>query len=134
VLVTASFAEVMDRVLGDRTDVIAALARAGEDAWVATDPDLLELCRQRIATLLGAPDAGPPPVLADLDERERAVLAYCEQFVIDVASMTEARRDAVAGHLGPQGLADLTTALLAVEQRQRMHLMWDRLGLIGDPS
>jgi alkylhydroperoxidase family enzyme len=59
--------------------------------------------------------------------KERACLAYCEQFVIDVAGLGDELALAVAEHLGPQGLADFTAALLVLEQRQRLRLAWERL-------
>ena len=56
-------------------------------------------------------------------------LAFCEQFVIDVANLDDALAAAVADELGADGLVDFTNALLVVEQRQRLRLAWERLGL-----
>jgi len=58
---------------------------------------------------------------------QRACLAFTEQFVIDVASMDDATVAGVSAALGTQGLADFANALLVIEQRQRMHLAWQRL-------
>jgi alkylhydroperoxidase family enzyme len=139
---------VLDAVLSDRPGVAAHLAELERAAWSAVDPVLLELCRLRIAMLLGCPDemeartdvaiaAGlDEAVLADLaswptsarfGSRERACLAFCEQFVIDVAGSSDELALAVADHLGPQGLAEFTAALLVMEQRQRLRLAWERL-------
>lgn len=144
----ASTTAVLEAVLADRPAVAACLAGARRAAWATVDPVLLELCRVRIAMLLGCPDevdartgaalaAGlDEAVVADLASwavspsfgpRERACLAFCEQFVIDVAGMDDELALAVADHLGAQGLADLTAALLVVEQRQRLRLAWERL-------
>jgi alkylhydroperoxidase family enzyme len=144
----ASTTAVLGAVLADHPVVAERLADAQEAAWGAVDPVLLELCRVRVAMLLGCPDeveartgvalaAGlDGSVVADLASwptspqfgtRERTCLAFCEQFVIDVAGMDDELALAVADHLGPQGLADLTAALLVVEQRQRLRLAWERL-------
>ena len=61
------------------------------------------------------------------DERDRAVLGWCEQYVIDVASMDDATAGAVREHLGDAGLVDLTNAFLVIEQRQRLRTAWARL-------
>jgi hypothetical protein len=44
-----------------------------------------------------------------------------------VAGLGDELALAVAEHLGPQGLADFTAALLVLEQRQRLRLAWERL-------
>ena len=141
-------AAVLDAVLSDRPALAGQLAELERAAWSAVDPVLLELCRVRIAMLLGCADeararseeaiaAGlEEAVLADLSlwptsprfgARERACLAFCEQFVIDVAGLDDDLAFAVSEHLGSQGLADFTAALLVVEQRQRLRLAWERL-------
>jgi alkylhydroperoxidase family enzyme len=141
-------AAVLDAALSDRPDVASHLADLERAAWSSVDPVVLELCRVRIAMLLGCADEAQArsgeaiargldeTTLADLPKwptssrfgpRERACLAFCEQFVIDVAGMSDDLAFAVAEHLGPQGLADFTAALLVVEQRQRLRLAWERL-------
>jgi alkylhydroperoxidase family enzyme len=117
-------------------------------AWDVVDPMLLELCRLRIAQLLGCEpeqEARTPEALAaGLDEatvadlrawptssrfgsRERACLAFCEQFVIDVAGLSDDLARAVSDELGPAAFVDFVNALLIVEQRQRLRLAWERL-------
>jgi len=141
-------AEVIDTVLADHDDVRRALDDAWQAAWDRVDPVLLELCRLRIAMLLGceaerdartpaAVDAGlaeeTVAVLARWPTSERfgpaarACLAFTEQFVIDVAGLDESTAAAVREHLGDEGLADFVSALLVVEQRQRLRLTWDRV-------
>ena len=140
--------EVLSRVLRDRPDVLAELTAAHDAAWASVDPVLLELCRLRVAMLLGNEadivTRTPVAVAAGLDEqavaelaswptsprfdaRTRACLALTEQFVIDVASTDDSLPAGVAAHLGSAGLVDFTHALLVVEQRQRLRLAWDRL-------
>ena len=117
-------------------------------AWSVVDPVVLELCRLRIAKLLGcefeqglrtdaAAAAGlDEATVADLPawpkserfgRRERACLAFCEQFVIDVAGMDDDLAFAVSDELGPQAFRDFVSALLVVEQRQRLRLAYERL-------
>lgn len=143
---------VLAAVLRDRPAVYAHLAAAHDAAWRAVDPVLLELCRLRIAVLLGC-DAErsvrtPVAKRAGLDEaavsalsqwpssprfgaRERACLAFCEQFVIDVAGMADDLALDVAHHLGATGLRDLAAGLLVLEQRQRLRLAVEALDLPG---
>lgn len=59
--------------------------------------------------------------------RDRACLAYTEQFVIDVASMPDHLVDDLKREVGESGLVDFTQALLVIEQRQRLTLTWARL-------
>ena len=153
-LVTAPLptSAVIDAVLAGTPDVARQLAAADVAAWKAVDPVLLELCRLRVAMLLGCEAElqvrTPAATAAGLDEatiaelsrwptsdrfgsRERACLAFCEQFVIDVANLDDALAAAVAAELGADGLVDFTNALLVVEQRQRLRLAWERLGLVA---
>jgi alkylhydroperoxidase family enzyme len=144
---------VLDAVLSDLPTVASHLAELERAAWSTVDPVLLELCRVRIAMVLGCTHEAQArtevAIAAGLDEalldeagladlaswptsprfgpRERSCLAFCEQFVIDVADMSDDLALAVAEHLGPQGLADFTAALLVIEQRQRLRLAWERL-------
>jgi alkylhydroperoxidase family enzyme len=142
-------AEVIERVLGSDSrglaDVAEELRAANDAAWVATAPRLLELCRVRIAVLLGCAaeaDARTPgsgvadDVLAAIrawptDPRfgplDQACLGFAEHYVIDVASIDDGTVAAVREHLGDEGLVNFVNALLVVEQRIRLRLVWDRL-------
>jgi alkylhydroperoxidase family enzyme len=145
--------DVVASVLADHPDVRTSLEVAWRAAWEVVDPVLLELCRLRIAILLDCPvewaARTPAAVAAGLDEnsvgelarwptsprfgrRERACLAFTEQFVIDVASLDDASAGAVRDELGEEGLVDFVNALLVVEQRQRLRLIWEQL--FGDVS
>ena len=141
--------EVIDIVLGSgatgHADVREELSAANEAAWAATSPRLLELCRVRIASMLHCdvearsrtPGTGVDEALLDAtttwpgDPRvsavDRACLAFTEMFVIDVASMDDETVAHVRDHLGDVGLANFVRALLVVEQRIRLRLVWDRL-------
>ncbi len=136
----------LQTVLADRGDVLTHLTAAHSAAQTAIAPRLLELCRARMATLLGgdAPTTDhtiPTETYAALaqwpssdlfDATDRACLAFTEQFVIDVASLDDPTAAAVREALGDQGFADFVSALLVIEQRQRLHLMWSRLDLTWD--
>ena len=111
-------------------DVSESFAAAHAAAYAAIDPDLLELSRRLVVSMLGGPveaDATAVDVWSGADVRERACLAFCEQFVTDVASMGDELASAVAEHLGPEGLSDYANALLVIEQRERLRLAWERL-------
>lgn len=145
--------QALTQVLGgDRTghlsglaDVSEQLTAANEAAWAATSPRLLELCRVRIAILLGCaseaetrtPGSGVPddvvaavrswPTDPRFDPLDRAGLAFTEHYVIDVASIDDDTVAALRDHLGDDGLSNFVNALLVVEQRIRLCLVWDRL-------
>ena len=131
--------------LREAPDVASALDAAWDGAWATVDPCLLELCRLQIASILGSADdtakRTPAAIAAGFEEAkavalsnwfrsplftptERACLAFTDQFVIDVANLDDATAAAVSEHLGEQGLLDFVSALLILEQRQRLHLLW----------
>lgn len=153
VSLTTPTSDVIDTVLAEHPDVRQHLAQAWDAAWESVDPVLLELCRLRVAMLLGcAPELAartPAAVSAGLDEdtvavladwprsarfgqTERACLAFTEQFVIDVAGMDDETASDVRERLGDQGLIDFTSALLVVEQRQRLRQTWAGVLRIDD--
>jgi alkylhydroperoxidase family enzyme len=141
--------DAIDRVLSDGTtglhDVLEAMRAAHDAAWSATTPKLLELCRVRIAMMLGSasemaartPDSGVEdellralaawPTDPRFDPLERACLAFTEHFVMDVASLDDDTVAAVRAHLGDDGTQTFVSALLVVEQRIRLRLAWDVL-------
>jgi hypothetical protein len=140
--------EVIAVTLAEHPRVAASLAAAHVAAWEVVDPIVLELCRLRLAQLFGdtaeLERRTPAAVAAGLDEsmvrdlrawprspsfgpRERACLAFCEQFFIDVANVTTKETEAIRAELGVQGLADFVSAVLVIEQRQRLRLAWEQL-------
>ncbi len=110
------------------------------ELWRALDPEILELCRLRIASLQAddreaarsAPGAPVAPEKAAaiagwpdsplFSERERACLAFTEQFVGDVAGVTQGDIDALLEHFSPGEVQAFTSALLALDQHQRLAL------------
>ncbi len=140
--------EVLADVLGTTPvlrDVHRAMSEAHDAAWDAVPPRLLELARLLVALLLhcdaemAARTVGvvlDEAVLSELpkwptspafSDAERSVLAFTEQFVTDVASLSDDAAAQVREHLGDAGLNDFTKALLVVEQRIRLRLVWDQL-------
>lgn len=118
----------------DDTDALAALDAAYAAAWSSTDPELLALCRDRIAMLL----RHPPTVDAMTDDdrrtlsgwatsdaftaRERAALDFTEQYVVDVAALSDEQAGRLREHLGDEGLVSFVNALLVIEQRMTLEL------------
>ena len=127
--------DLFRRVLAERPEVLDQLQRAHTAAWAAVDPQLLELCRGRMAMLLGSVEERPDDseelarwsTSPRYGEVERACLAYTEQFVLDVASMDDETVERVSQVLGPEGLANFANALLVLEQRIRLRLIWTAL-------
>lgn len=134
--------------LSHAPDVAAALDAAWDAAWSSADPCILELCRLEIATILRNPvefeSRTPAAIAAGFDDRkvaalatwlhspiitpvERACLAFTDAFVIDVASLPDDTAASVREHLGDAGLVDFSSALLVLEQRQRLALVWTSL-------
>lgn len=129
-------------------DVAVALDAAWDAAWSSVDPCLLELCRLEIATILRNPAEfewrTPAAIAAGFDDEkvsaltswmhspkitpaERACLVFTDAFVIDVASLPDETAAEVREHLGDAGLVDFASALLVLEQRQRLALVWGSL-------
>ena len=110
------------------------------ELWQALDPEVLELCRLRIASLQAdereaaraAPGATVDPdkaaAIGDwpdsplFSERERACLAFAEQFVGDVAGVSQGDIDALLAHFSPGEVQAFVSALLALDQHQRLAL------------
>jgi alkylhydroperoxidase family enzyme len=110
-------------------EALRAFADVIASARAAIDPDLYALARARIATLLGVADAAPAgekiralPSWPDsplFSDRERACLAFAEQFVLDVSAVSDEQRAALAGALG-KGAAAFGQALYAIDFELRL--------------
>ena len=117
-------------------------------AWEATDPVTLEMCRLRLADLMddeqGVAHRTPAAVAAGLDEakvaalpdwwrsplfaeRERAHLAFAEQFNTSVAHVTDADVEALLEHLTERQVGDFVGALYAVEFEARIRMVAGRV-------
>lgn len=136
----------LDAVLARRPVVAARLQALVAGLWThpAVPPDVVELCRLRIATLLGA--AGESCIRhaaardAGLDERriaalpawpgdpgfssaERAALALAEQATLDPHGVEPVQRAAVAAAFGDAGLVVLLQAVTVHEGLARLRLL-----------
>jgi alkylhydroperoxidase family enzyme len=132
----SSTAAAIALVLADQVVVQRDLVAAYDAARAALDGDLFDKVRLRVAMLLGCEHelADDPTGLAAtlpswpsspaFTARDRACLAYTEQFVIDVASMPDHLVEDLRREVGE---VDFTQALLVIEQRQRLTLTWARL-------
>lgn len=119
----------------DGTDALSALDAAYQAVWTATDPDLLGVCQIRMAMLLRheptlrdvADDqrtiVSNWPTATGLTELQRAALAFTEQYIIDVASLTDEIADAVRTHMSDEAFATFVNALLVLEQRMSLELV-----------
>jgi alkylhydroperoxidase family enzyme len=132
----------------EHREVHAALVTCCSAAWNGVETRLLSLCRERVAQMLGCPsettvaasaeqrllasdigDLGSWRQSTRFDDRERVCLAFTEQFVFDVASLDDSTVHRVSEALGHEGLLAFVSALLVVEQRIRLRLVWEQLGL-----
>jgi hypothetical protein len=120
--------DLLDHLLSGAPSLRVALDELRDAAIDSVDPELLDLCRSRLALLIGldSPTVAPRP---DRTMRERVCIDFTEQFVIDVAGITDKQVAALVSELGPNGATGFVYALLAAEQRLRMQAMWTRLGL-----
>jgi alkylhydroperoxidase family enzyme len=120
-----------------------ALQRA---TWETAPAALLELCRERVAMLLRAPEeigcrpdgvqaleADKARSLADwpsspaFTDAERVALSFTEQFVMDVAGTTDADRERLAGHLPADQIGPFVMGLYVCDFGLRMDLVTVRL-------
>jgi alkylhydroperoxidase family enzyme len=104
-------------------------------------PELLELCRLRIAQMLGA-DASltAPPVVVALDttrlaqlrqwptsdaftERDRVALGFAEQLVVDAQGVSDEQAASVIATMGDGGFLVLTYACGFFETTQRASIV-----------
>jgi alkylhydroperoxidase family enzyme len=126
--------------------VSAVSNRLMANLWGAADPDLLALVRVRIAQLLRndaelerTPSGAPPisserlaalrewPTSSLFSDVERACLEFTEQFVMDVAGVTDELRQSIATHLRPARVGGFVTALYLLDYGQRTRMALERL-------
>ena len=112
-----------DAVLGLKPDVYEALRNTLTLAWQIADSRLLDLCRLRLAQLVGARaeiDNADQILLAQLEgwrsssafsERERAALSYAEQYHLDHKRITHEQKDELARHLSQREVVNFVWAL-----------------------
>jgi alkylhydroperoxidase family enzyme len=136
---TAGIHGRMDRAGGDAMHALDSLLRV---AYESTDPATLELCKLRIAALLdGGPDLektrtesyGPHQekvaALATwwtselFSEPERAKIAFTEQFVVSVHSMTDDDVDALLEYFSEEEVYQFVSAIYALDATTRARIV-----------
>ena len=141
-----STSQFFDEILGERAGVKKELANVHDLAWDVVDKELLSLCKLRVAMILGCDEEVESakqyldPSKADaiahwstsntFIEVEKSCLRFTEEFIIDVSSIPDTSASAVREHLGEEGFVTFVNALLVVEQRIRLLLVWSKL--VGD--
>jgi alkylhydroperoxidase family enzyme len=134
--VTAPWAAIWPAPTASFTDATSLV-------WQAVDPAVADLCRCRIAMLLGDPSPAPRPGMGPehdtrvanlaqwptsplFDKEARACLAFTEQFVMDVGSMTPALVGPVNDALGAKTAA-FVQALYLLDAGARLDIVLPRL-------
>jgi AhpD family alkylhydroperoxidase len=135
-----------------RPEACGLLTALNERVWQVGDPALLELVRVRAAQLIGNPaavrmrwlgaDAVPESKILALpgypgsplfSAAERDVLAFTEQFLMDVGGTTPAARAGLIELFAADDAKALVTAIYVVEFTQRLQMIAARL-LDDDPG
>ena len=98
-------------VAGPLEELVQALDAVG------LDPDLLELCRTRIEQMIG--DGTSASIRPPQDDREKTVLAFAEQYVLDAHGVTDELCAELNAWLSAPELAALTTAIATFEALAR---------------
>ena len=94
--------------------------RAFEDAvFGGLEPRLVELCRARVAYLLGAQDSS----IEATSDCERVCLRLADKFVLDPHGVTDRDVAAVAAHLEPPAVVALIEALALLDGFTRFRLI-----------
>lgn len=135
----------LDRVFGLRPDAYARFREMYAGLWDASaiDPVVLELCRLRIATVLGcdaerairytdASDAGLTEARVAMLPRwpddpvfsagERSAIEFAEQYVIDPHGLTDEHFAALHREFDEPALATLSLAVAMFDALTRMRL------------
>ncbi len=90
-------------------ELVQALDVTGVDA------SLLELCAARVEQMIGGEALARTPA----DDREKVVLAFTEQYVLDAHGVTDELCAELNTHLSPPELTALTTAIATFEALAR---------------
>jgi len=96
-------------VAGPLEELVQALSGVG------LDPGLLKLCGARIDQMI----SGEALAASPQDDRQRVVLAFTEQYVLDAHGVTDELCAELNAHLSEPELAALTTAIATFEALAR---------------
>jgi alkylhydroperoxidase family enzyme len=144
-----------DRVWGQRERYYTIVMDEYRKALGNADPIIVELCRLRMAQLLGcefdlsiryrrARDAGlsdakvaalPQYATApEFSDRERACITFAEQYVIAASGITDPDVEELKRHIGAEGFVYLLKAVCVIDQLQRSCIVFDIGGGSGIPQ
>jgi alkylhydroperoxidase family enzyme len=100
----------------------AALAEVERVAVESVDARTLGLVRDRVTSLLGLGPSALDDWRSDpeLEERDRALLGFVEQFVFSVSSMCDDEVAALLDHVSPTQLHEISNAVWAVDLTTRL--------------
>jgi alkylhydroperoxidase family enzyme len=117
-----------DAVLGLHPTAYARHREFLDATAAATDPELLELCKLRMAQHFGCREElarhsedGPPSLTA----LHAAALDFVDQFVLDPSLVSREQVAALEGELGTKGVIHLTMAVAAHEASLRLSTVLD---------
>ena len=105
---------------GLHPEVASALARMVDEAWNATDPELLALCHGRIRELFGVEEPSPG---GELTPAEAAHLALTEQFAREVSGVTDEQVDAIRSYGDDASVYAFVAALYVVDMTERLDVV-----------
>jgi alkylhydroperoxidase family enzyme len=128
---------LLEQVAGHRPAYGAALSEVLAAIWDQSvlDTTTLELCRLRIGQLLGAapePERVDPALAAALqhwptdarfDTRQRTILGYAEQVLLDAQGVDDGQAQEVIDVIGENGFLVLTYACGVFETTQRAEII-----------
>ena len=135
----------LDRVFGLVPEAYDAYRRLDDAIWDPdlVDPSLLELCRLRIAQLVGCDaelavrhdearatglteakidELRQWPTSSHYSDGDRVVLNFAEKFVIDASSVDDDDCAALRAHLSDPAIAALTTAVALFDAMARFQV------------
>ena len=95
-----------------------SIARAATDV---VDPQLLELCSSYIDAALCQRDWAPPA--SGLTDKERAFIAFTEQFTASVSTMTDEQVDKLLEYASADEIYNFASALYVVDMTRRLDLV-----------
>ena len=103
----------------------AALAEVERVAAASVDAHTLELVRDRVSGLVGRGSSTLDGWRGrtDLDERDRALLGFVEQFVFSVSSMGDDDVDRLLAHEPAERLHEISNVVWAVDLTRRLDLV-----------
>ncbi len=116
----------LDRVVNHRPAYAAAMRDVEAAIWAqdVLEPEILEVCRQRIAQLLGSEErADGVHATRAFTDRERTCLDFAEQVLIDAQGVTDDEAARVIESVGEGGFLVLLYACGFFETTERARIL-----------